>query len=162
MPEAFRRHWRMPVVRCSNCLAPLRLDLGRIVACDYCRAQTRLDVVQIVATPVASGARLAEGVGFVTPMGPIPFLEANAPLPIFRTETLSTGQDSQPALQVNLVQGTTQLARFEFPLRARAPRGVPKIGLTVRVAARGEMSLTLIETGTDNALDRAGLTARVA
>lgn len=150
------------LIRCGNCIAPLRLDLGAIVSCTYCGAQTRLDVAQIVAKPVTSGARLAETVTFVvTPTLSIPFLEANAPLPMFRTETLSTSSDAQPAFHVHLMQGTATLARFDFPILARGPRGVPKIALTVRVSAGGDMSLTLTEPGTGNALDRAGLSARV-
>jgi hypothetical protein len=54
------------------------------------------------------------------------------------------------------------LASFPFPIRKRAPRGVPKIALTVRVAESGAMSLTLAEPGTDNVLDRDGIDVTVA
>lgn len=98
----------------------------------------------------------------MTPTRTIPFLEAKSPVPIFRTETLSTHSDDQPALSVVLVQGETQLTSFAFPIERRGPRGVPKIALTVRVSATGAMSITLVEPGTSNALDRDGMTVRVA
>jgi hypothetical protein len=152
------------LLRCANCLAPLRLDAGPIVTCSYCRAQTRVDAPTVVEKPsVASGRRLADTIAFVTSsMHKIPFLEKSAPLPIFRTETLSTSRDDQDVLDVKLVQGERLLASFPFPIRKRAPRGVPKIALTVRVAESGAMSLTLVEPGTDNALDRDGIDVMVA
>ena len=134
------------IIRCASCLAPLRLDLGPIATCAYCGAQTRLDApAAVVELGKKSGARLAEAVSFVTPTRTIPWLEADAALPIHRTETLSTQTDNQDALHVKLVQGTTPLADFRFPIAARAPRGVPKIALTVRVSAGGAMSLTVSE-----------------
>jgi len=147
------------IFRCANCLAPLRLDVGPVATCSYCRAQTAIGAPQTFEKPAAtSGRRLADGVAFVvSPTFRIPFLDANAPVPIFRTETLSTARDDQDVLEVKLVQGEASLASFGFPIRKRAPRGVPKIALTVRVAESGAMSLTLAETGTDNVVDRDGM-----
>ena len=109
-----------------------------------------------------SGERLAETVSFMTTSGmTIPFLDKDATLPVFKTETLSTSTDEQATLQVHIVQGSTSVTRFEFPIEKRAPRGVAKIGLTVRVTTRGELSLSLIEAGTSNALDRGGLTVLI-
>jgi hypothetical protein len=150
------------VVRCPSCLAPLRLDVGPIVKCRYCDAQVRLDAPQAVAAKgEASGKRLAQMIGFATPTMTIPFLAANAPLPIYRTETLSTQRDDQDALDVTLVEGTTRVVSLKFPIQKRGPRGVPKIALTVRVSAGGAMSLTLAELGTSNTLDREGLSVSV-
>jgi hypothetical protein len=150
------------VVRCPNCLAPLRLDVGPVVKCRYCDSQVRLDAPQAASRGEASGKRLAHAIGFVTATRTVPFLEANAALPIHRTETLSTQSDDQEALKVNLVDGTTPIVSFEFPIQKRGPRGVPKIALTVRVSASGAMSLTLAEPGTSNILDRDGLSVSVA
>jgi molecular chaperone DnaK (HSP70) len=105
-----------------------------------------------------SGARLAETVSFMTTSGmTIPFLQKDALLPVYKTELLSTSRDGQDKLEVHIVQGSTSVTRFEFPIQKRAPRGVPKIGLTVRVTTRGELSLTLAEPETTNILDRGGL-----
>jgi hypothetical protein len=151
------------IVRCPNCLAPLRLDVGPVVQCRYCDAQVRLDAPQAIATKgVASGKRLAKAIGFATPAMTIPFLEANAPLPIYRTETLSTQSDDQEALNVNLVEGTSPIVSLKFPIQKRGPRGVPKIALTVRVSASGAMSLTVAEPGTSNIFDRDGFSVSVA
>ena len=150
------------IVRCPNCIAPLRLDAGPVVRCLYCGAQCRLDAPGAVVEPGKPGEkRLAEAVAFVTPTNTVPFLDKGRVLPIHRTETLSTRTDDQDALDVNLVQGSTPLVHFRFPIQKRGPRGVPKLALTVRVAADGAMSLTVTEPGTSNAVDRDQLRVRV-
>jgi molecular chaperone DnaK (HSP70) len=135
--------------RCENCLAPLPLDENALaLACTYCSAMTRNE----------SGAHLAETVAFLTSSGArIPVLEKDARLPIHKTELLSTAEDGQQQLRVHLVQGQTSVIELVFPLTVRAPRGVPKIGLTIRVSTAGELSLTVSEPETSNVLDRGGL-----
>jgi hypothetical protein len=135
--------------RCENCLAPLPLDANALVlACTYCSAMAKNE----------SGSFLAETVAFLTTSGMrIPFLEKDARLPIHKTELLSTSRDAQESLPVHIVQGSTSVVQLVFPISARAPRGVPKIGLTVRVSTAGELSLTLEERETSNILDRGGL-----
>lgn len=131
--------------------------------CRYCGAQSRLDAPSAVLAPSETGrTRLAEAVSFVTPTNTVPFLAAGSALPIHRTETLSTREDDQAVLHVNLVQGTEPVAKFDFPIERRAPRGVPRLALTVRVAVDGAMSITVTEPGTKNAIDREGLRVRVA
>jgi molecular chaperone DnaK (HSP70) len=139
--------------RCENCLAPLPLDDDALVlACTYCSAMTKN----------ASGCRLAETVAFLTPSGMrVPFLEKDAPLPIHKTELLSTSADGQQQLGIHIVQGPTSVAHFVFPITKLAPRGVPKISLTIRVSTAGELSLTLMEPETSNALDRSGMTVLI-
>ena len=46
---------------------------------------------------------------------------------------------------------------LEFPIQKRGPRGIIKIALTLRVSVSGQLSLSLIEQGTSNVLDRGGL-----
>lgn len=151
------------LVRCPNCIAPLRLDVGPVVRCSYCGAQSRLDAPGVVVDPGTPGqTRLAEAVSFVTPTNTVPFLDEGRTLPIHRTETLSTRTDDQDALDVNLVQGSESLVHFRFPIQKRGPRGVPKLALTVRVAPDGAMSLTVAEPGTSNVVDRDQLRVRVA
>lgn len=91
----------------------------------------------------------------------MPFLDEGKALPIFCTETLSTSTDDQDALDVNLVEGSVPIVRFRFPIQNRGPRGVPKLALTVRVAADGAMSITVAEPGTSNVVDRDQLRVRV-
>jgi hypothetical protein len=151
------------IIRCPNCVAPLRLDAGPVVTCRYCEAQCRLDAPGAIVAPGVPGqARLAETVSFVTPTNVIPWLEKGSPLPIHRTQTLSTRTDDQETLNVNLVQGASRLVELQFPIQKRAPRGVPKLALTVRVATDGSMSVTVAEAGTPNALDRDQLRVQVA
>jgi len=150
------------LVRCPNCIAPLRLDTGPIATCAYCGAQSRLDTPGALVAPSVPGqTRLAETVSFVTPTITIPWLEKDATLPLHRTETLSTQRDDQDALDVNLVQAGRPIAQFKFRIQKRGPRGVPKLALTVRVATDGAMSITVSEPGTTNVLDRDQLRVRV-
>lgn len=151
------------MIRCANCLAPLRLDTGPVATCTYCGAQTRIDAPREIAKPaVTSGTRLADTVSFaVSPTRSIPLLAANSPLPIFHTDLLSTSRDNQETLEVNLVQGSDPIASFSFPIQQRAPRGVPKLSLTVRVATNGAFSVTISEPGTTNVLDRGAMAVRV-
>jgi hypothetical protein len=150
------------MVRCPNCVAPLRLDAGPVVTCRYCEAQCRLDAPSAVVAPSTPGhARLAEAISFVTPTNTIPWLEKGSALPIHRTQTLSTRTDDQDTLNVNLVQGSEKLVELQFPIQKRAPRGVPKLALTVRVATDGSMSVTVTEAGTPNAIDREAIRVRV-
>jgi hypothetical protein len=150
------------MLRCPNCLAPLRLDTGPIATCSYCGVQSRIDTPGVVVAKGAPGQRrLAETVSFVTPTNTIPFFDAGATLPIHRSETLSTRTDDQDALDVNLVQGAQPIVQFRFPIQKRGPRGVPKLALTVRLAPDGAMSVTVTEPGTNNAVDRDGLRVRV-
>ncbi len=151
------------LVRCANCLAPLRLDVGPVVACAYCGAHTRLDAPATVSSPpISTGVRLAETIAFVVkPTLKIPFLKAGSAVPLFHTETLSTSRDDQDSLQVNLVEGESPIGSFAFPLEQRKPRGTVMVALTVRVSTTGAMSLTLTERATKNALDRDGFTVRV-
>jgi hypothetical protein len=151
------------IVRCPNCIAPLRLDAGPVVACSYCGAQCRVDSPGVVVAPSVPGqTRLADAVSFVTPTMTIPFLQKGATLPIHRTETLSTQRDQQETLDVNLVQGAQPIVHFKFPIQKRGPRGVPRLSLTVRVSTAGAMSVTVTEPDTPNAFDRADLHVAVA
>ncbi len=153
----------LEILRCPNCIAPLRLDAGPLVQCRYCGAQSRLREPGVVVEPGAPGqTRLAESVSFVTPTNTVPFLEKGRTLPIYRTETLSTRSDDQEALDVNLVQGAEPIVSFRFPIQKRGPRGVPKLALTVRVAIDGAMSITVSEPGTSNVVDREHLRVRIA
>ena len=150
------------IVRCPNCVAPLRLDAGAVVTCRYCEAQSRIDAPGTLLQPSVPGQRrLADAISFVTPTNTIPWLGNGSALPIHKTQLLSTRTDDQDALNVHLVQGAEKLADVHFPIQKRGPRGVPKLELTVRVASDGAMSVTVREPGTTNALDRDQIRVRV-
>jgi molecular chaperone DnaK (HSP70) len=100
---------------------------------------------------------LRETLSFVTPTMKVPFVESGSALPMEQKITLSTNTDEQETLHVNLIQGETPLVTLEFPIRKRGPRGTVKIELTLRISSAGELSLSLIEAGTSNILDRGGL-----
>lgn len=153
-----------PLGRCANCLAPLRLDLGPVATCAYCRAQTPVAAAPstVERSTAAIRRRVAAEIAFVvSPTLRIPVIEANTSVPIARTEMLSTSRDGQEALEVSLFEGSRALVGFWFPIRQRAPRGVPKIGLTVRIAETGALGLTVSEPGTENVVDRDGLSVTV-
>lgn len=158
MPSSSRKLSRMPeLVRCPNCIAPLPLDEGPVARCRWCGAHVRLDAPAAVAKPgETTGARLAETIFFVSPARKLPWLEAGTPVPIHRTETLSTATDDQPTFHIRLATASAELAAFDVPIRHRGPRGTAKIPLTVRVSKDGAMSVTVAETP-ENAVDREGI-----
>lgn len=98
---------------------------------------------------------LDEAIAIRTPSGAtLTLLERGAALPASKEETLSTSRDDQPSIRCELVvigSATSSAARLEIAV-ARAPRGVPKAPLIVRVDARGSVHAAIrTEHATANA-----------
>jgi molecular chaperone DnaK len=76
-------------------------------------------------------------------------IERNTTIPARRTETFSTAEDGQPAVDVVVLQGereaaaqNRQLARFRLENIRKAPRGEPKIEVTLDIDANGILSVS--------------------
>src|SRR6185436_15127442 len=76
-------------------------------------------------------------------------LERNTTIPARRTETFSTAEDNQTAVDVVVLQGerelasdNRQLARFRLEGIRPAPRGVPQIDVTFDVDANGILNVS--------------------
>ena len=100
------------------------------------------DVVLLDVTPLSLGLETLGGV--MTKV-----IERNTTIPARRTETFSTAEDNQTAVDVVVLQGERELASDNRPLaRFRlegirpAPRGVPQIEVTFDIDANGILNVS--------------------
>jgi molecular chaperone DnaK len=76
-------------------------------------------------------------------------IERNTTVPIRKSETFSTAEDNQPAVEIHVLQGERELARdnrtlghFRLEGIRTAPRGVPQIEVTYDIDANGILTVT--------------------
>ncbi|GAA4450789.1 molecular chaperone DnaK [Nibrella saemangeumensis] len=82
-------------------------------------------------------------------------IESNTTIPTKKSEVFSTASDSQPSVEINVLQGerpmaqqNRQLGRFILDGIPPAPRGVPQIEVTFDVDANGILHVTARDKGT--------------
>src|SRR3954469_7674999 len=99
------------------------------------------DVVLLDVTPLSFGLETMGGV--MTRV-----IDRNTTIPTRRTETFSTADDNQTAVDVNVLQGerelasdNRQLARFRLEGIGPAPRGTPQIDVTFDIDANGILNV---------------------
>ncbi|MGZ4858537.1 MAG: molecular chaperone DnaK [Candidatus Angelobacter sp.] len=80
----------------------------------------------------------------------------NATIPTKKTETFSTAADSQPSVEVHVLQGERPLAKdnrtlgkFHLTGLPPAPRGVPQIEVTFDIDANGILNVTAKDKATN-------------
>jgi molecular chaperone DnaK len=109
------------------------------------------DVVLLDVTPLSLGLETLGGV--MTKV-----IERNTTIPARRTETFSTAEDDQSAVDVVVLQGerelaadNRQLARFRLEGIRPAPRGLPQIEVTFDIDANGILNVSASdqETGAE-------------
>ena len=109
------------------------------------------DVVLLDVTPLSLGLETLGGV--MTKV-----IERNTTIPARRSETFSTAEDNQSAVDVVVLQGerelardNRQLARFRLEGISAAPRGVPQIEVTFDIDADGILNVSARDkaTGTE-------------
>ncbi|MFD5074469.1 molecular chaperone DnaK [Streptomyces sp. NPDC058371] len=100
------------------------------------------DVLLLDVTPLSLGVETRGGV-----MTKI--VERNTTIPVRRTETFSTAEDNQPAVDVVVLQGERErasdnrvLGRFQLTDIRPAPRGEPQVEVTFDVDANGILNVT--------------------
>jgi molecular chaperone DnaK len=100
------------------------------------------DVVLLDVTPLSLGLETLGGV--MTKV-----IERNTTIPARRTETFSTAEDNQTAVDIVVLQGerelaadNRQLARFRLEGIQPAPRGVPQIEVTFDIDANGILNVS--------------------
>jgi molecular chaperone DnaK len=100
------------------------------------------DVVLLDVIPLSLGLETLGGV--MTKV-----IERNTTIPARRTETFSTAEDNQTAVDIVVLQGerelaadNRQLARFRLEGIRPAPRGAPQIEVTFDVDANGILNVT--------------------
>ncbi|MEO5928821.1 MAG: Hsp70 family protein, partial [Candidatus Kapaibacterium sp.] len=100
------------------------------------------DVLLLDVTPLTLGIETLGGV--MTPMIP-----SNTTIPTKKTEIFSTAADSQPSVEIHILQGERPMAndnkslgKFHLGDIPPAPRGVPQIEVTFDIDANGILNVS--------------------
>ncbi|HEY4440775.1 MAG TPA: molecular chaperone DnaK [Candidatus Elarobacter sp.] len=106
------------------------------------------DVILLDVTPLSLGI---ETLGGLTHK----LIERNTTIPTRKSETFTTAEDGQTAVDIHVVQGEREmaadnktLARFRLEGIAPAPAGVPQIEVTFDIDANGIVSVSAKDLGT--------------
>ncbi|MGG7034783.1 MAG: molecular chaperone DnaK [Flavobacterium sp.] len=122
------------------------------------------DVLLLDVTPLSLGIETMGGV--MTTL-----IEANTTIPTKKSQVFSTAADSQPTVEIHVLQGARAMAadnktigRFHLDGIPPAPRGVPQIEVTFDIDANGIIKVSATDKGTGKSHDirieaSSGLTA---
>jgi len=106
------------------------------------------DVVLLDVTPLSLGVETLGGVMTV-------MIPRNTTIPTQKKEVYSTASDSQPSVEIHVLQGeraearyNRTLGRFHLDGIPPAPRGIPKIEVTFDIDANGILSVAAKDTAT--------------
>jgi molecular chaperone DnaK len=106
------------------------------------------DVLLLDVTPLSLGIETMGGV--MTRL-----IESNTTIPSKKSEVFSTASDSQPSVEIHVLQGERPLAkdnrtigRFHLDGIPPAPRGVPQIEVTFDIDANGILHVSAKDKGT--------------
>ena len=106
------------------------------------------DVLLLDVTPLSLGIETMGGV--MTKL-----IESNTTIPTKKTEVFTTAADSQPSVEIHVLQGERPMAvgnktigRFHLDGIPPAPRGIPQIEVTFDIDANGILHVTAKDRGT--------------
>ncbi|CAK9022208.1 Heat shock 70 kDa protein 7 [Durusdinium trenchii] len=106
------------------------------------------DIVLLDVTPLSLGVETLGGVATV-------LIPRNTTIPTKKTEVFSTATDSQPSVEIVVLQGERQFAKdnkilgtFRLDGVPPAPRGVPQIEVTFDIDANGILNVSAKDRGT--------------
>ena len=106
------------------------------------------DVLLLDVTPLSLGVETLGGV--MTRL-----IERNTTIPTKKTEVFSTASDSQPSVEIHVLQGEREMANgnrtlgnFHLAGIPAAPRGVPQIEVTFDIDANGILSVSAKDRAT--------------
>ena len=106
------------------------------------------DVLLLDVTPLSLGIETLGGVS-------TKLIESNTTIPTKKSEVFSTAADSQPSVEIHVLQGERQMAndnrtigRFHLDGIPPAPRGVPQVEVTFDIDANGILNVSAKDKGT--------------
>jgi molecular chaperone DnaK len=106
------------------------------------------DVLLLDVTPLSLGIETLGGV-FTR------LIERNTTIPTQKSQVFSTASDSQPSVEINVLQGEREFAKDNRPLAnfildgiPPAPRGIPQIEVTFDIDANGIVNVSARDKGT--------------
>ncbi len=106
------------------------------------------DVLLLDVTPLSLGIETLGGVA-------TKLIERNTTIPTRKSEIFSTASDSQPGVEIHVLQGERQFARdnkslgkFQLSDIPPAPRGMPQIEVTFDIDANGILNVSAKDLGT--------------
>jgi molecular chaperone DnaK len=107
------------------------------------------DVLLLDVTPLSLGIETLGGV--MTPM-----IQANTTIPTKKSEIFSTASDSQPSVEIHVLQGERPMAvdnrtlgQFHLDGIPPAPRGIPQIEVTFDIDANGMLHVSAKDKATN-------------
>ena len=107
------------------------------------------DVLLLDVTPLSLGIETLGGVS-------TKLIDANTTIPTKKSEIFSTASDSQPSVEINILQGELSMAadnrtlgKFHLDGIPPAPRGVPQIEVTFDIDANGILHVTAKDKATN-------------
>jgi molecular chaperone DnaK len=107
------------------------------------------DIVLLDVTPLSLGIETLGGVNTV-------LIERNTTIPTSKSQIFSTAADSQPAVDIHVLQGERPMAqdnktlgRFQLTNIPPAPRGIPQIEVTFDIDANGIVNVKAKDLGTN-------------
>jgi molecular chaperone DnaK len=108
------------------------------------------DILLLDVTPLSLGIETKGGV-FTR------LIERNTTIPTKKSEVFTTAEDSQPSVEVHVLQGESEMAAFNKTLGKfqlvgipPAPRGMPQIEVSFDIDANGIIHVTAKDLGTGN------------
>jgi molecular chaperone DnaK len=106
------------------------------------------EVLLLDVTPLTLGIETLGGV--MTPL-----IGRNTTIPTSKSQIFSTATDSQPSVEIHVLQGERQMAndnrtlgRFMLDGILPAPRGLPQVEVTFDIDANGILSVKALDKGT--------------
>jgi molecular chaperone DnaK len=106
------------------------------------------DILLLDVTPLSLGIETLGGVSTV-------LIPRNTTIPTRKSEIFSTASDSQPSVEIHVLQGEREMAsgnrtlgRFHLDGIPPAPRGIPQIEVTFDIDANGIVNVSAKDTAT--------------